>query len=214
MGEARPPDGDEQLTLDDDDWVTNPTRRFANMTQVDVLRDDLAKQTRRHTPRQPCRSCGSDDAYLKREGIHEGVYCAKCGTHNYWAPGTETGRKPRTVANLRNKIPARQRARILDRDNARCVLCGCDRGPLHVGHLLSVEDGIALGVGNELLYDDANLAAMCETCNLGLPSSVTARTYATLMWRLVQAEQRRETPTTNLTAILAPTPEAVVDSAD
>lgn len=74
----------------------------------------------------------------------------------YWAPGAETGRKPRTVSTLR-------------------------KGPLHIGHPLSVEDGVAVGADNTLLYDDANLAAMCETCNLGLRPSVGPRTYAAIM---------------------------------
>jgi hypothetical protein len=206
MGETPvPSERDEQLTLDDADWTTDPARRFANLAQVDSLRDELARRTL-HDPRRACPSCGGWKAYLKREGSHDGVYCADCGTWNYWAPGAETGRKPRTVANLRKDVSASQRARILNRDNARCVLCGVGDGPLHVGHLLSVEDGIALGAANDVLNDDANLAAMCETCNLGLRSSVDGRTYAAIMWRLLQAERRRASPAGRSVADVAALP--------
>ena len=49
--------------------------------------------------------------------------------------------------------------------------------------------GLALGASAALLNDDANLAAMCEACNLGLSGrSVSPRTYGAIMYRLVQAE--------------------------
>jgi hypothetical protein len=62
--------------------------------------------------------------------------------------------------------------------------------------LLAIEDGLDLGATVTELNSDANLAAMCEACNLGLPhgpGSVNPRTYAIIMWRLVQAELRRTT---------------------
>ena len=68
--------------------------------------------------------------------------------------------------------------------------------------LLSVEDGLALGADARLLADDANLAAMCEACNLGLlhaQGSVLPKTYASIMFRLIQARQLRsevESPNT------------------
>lgn len=63
---------------------------------------------------------------------------------------------------------------------------------------MSIEDGARLGATEFELNSDSNLAAMCEACNLGLlhgPKSLTPRTYAVLMWRLVQAElARRDGP--------------------
>jgi len=177
--------GDEQLTLDDTDWTKDASRRVANMAAVDALREGL-KDRVAHTARQACSTCGTCDAYLQQQGTHEGVFCARCDGWMYWAPAVETGRKPRTVSNLRKRVSASQRARILNRDGGRCVLCGTSDGPLHIGHLLSVEDGLVIGTDNALLYDDANLAAMCETCNLGLRTSVEPRTYAAIMWRLLR----------------------------
>lgn len=65
---------------------------------------------------------------------------------------------------------------------------------LTIGHWLSIEDGAELGATRVELNDDANLGAMCEACNLGLPhgpNSVSPRTYAVIMYRLVQAEVSR-----------------------
>lgn len=65
---------------------------------------------------------------------------------------------------------------------------------LTIAHLLSIEDGLALGATVDELNSDANLAAMCEACNIGLlhgPKSITPRTFMVLIWRLVQAERHR-----------------------
>ena len=63
--------------------------------------------------------------------------------------------------------------------------------PLDVGHLVSVEDGRSLGMTDEELYDDENLAAMCSPCNSGYGrNSVSPR----LMAALIRARiQRRRT---------------------
>ena len=56
---------------------------------------------------------------------------------------------------------------------------------------MSVEEGFALGATEAELFDDANLAAMCQACNLGLGAlSVSPRTYAVMLW-LVRAEMQR-----------------------
>jgi hypothetical protein len=108
----------------------------------------------------------------------------------YNAPRTETGAKPRTVKTLRRSIRPTQQARILDRDHARCALCG-STDDLTIGHLLSLEDGARLGATIAELYSDENLAAMCEACNVGLlhgPKSINALTYTVIVWRLLQAK--------------------------
>lgn len=140
------------------------------------------------TARRPCPGCGTTDAYIREAGGQDVVRCAGCGRVLYNAPRTETGRAPRTVTTLRRDIKPGQQARILERDHGRCLLCGA-AGELTIGHLLSVENGVRVGASERHLYDDANLAAMCEACNLGLNRrSVSVRTYAVFMWRLLQAE--------------------------
>lgn len=140
---------------------------------------------------RPCPECGTTEAYLVVKASQNTVRCASCWTHIYNAPKTETGQKARTVKTLRKQIKPGQQARILDRDHGRCILCGTF-DDLQIGHLLSVKEGLRLGADEALLYDDANLAAMCEACNIGLNErSVSPRTFAVLMHRLVQAEQIR-----------------------
>lgn len=32
-----------------------------------------------------CKNCGSDEFYLKKDGIHNGLYCQKCNSWIKWA---------------------------------------------------------------------------------------------------------------------------------
>ena len=146
---------------------------------------------------RPCRFCGSTDGILLERNGQNTVYCARCGKHSYNAPKTETGERPRTVSTVRERIKPSQQARIFDRDQGRCLLCGSREG-LTIGHLLSIDDAVRLGGVGPELHDDANLAAMCEACNLGLGRrSVSPRTYAVLMHRLVLAEIARRSESSN-----------------
>lgn len=118
--------------------------------------------------RNPCRfGCGSTSGSITTKNGQDCVYCGGCGKHQYNAPKTETGREVRSVTTVHNGIKPKQRARVLERDNGRCVLCG-GKGDLHVGHLLSVADGLRQGLTELEINDDENLAAMCVECNLGL----------------------------------------------
>lgn len=145
---------------------------------------------------RPCPDCGITKAAIIPRNGQNTVRCARCGKHYYNAPKAETGEGPRTAKTLRRDIRPGKQARILDRDNGRCVLCGRSDQSLSIGHLLSIEEGRLLGADEGLLNDDANLAAMCEACNLGLSAiSINSRTYVRIIWRLVQAEiARREAP--------------------
>lgn len=143
--------------------------------------------------RAPCRFCGCTEGTIRKVGGQNVVRCAECNKQLYNAPKTETDEKPRTVETVRARLKPSQQARILDRDNCRCVCCGRSDQPLTIGHLLSVDDGLRLGATAQELNDDANLAAMCEACNMGQGRrSVSPRTYAAIIWRLVQAEMARE----------------------
>lgn len=147
---------------------------------------------RPHVARQPCVTCDITDAVIVPNGGQNVVRCAKCGGALYNAPKTETGEAPRNVTTVRRAIKPSQQARIFDRDHRTCVLCGRADQPLTVGHLLSIEEGLGVGASEAELCDDANLAAMCEACNLGLGRhSISPRTYAVVMLHLVRAEQTR-----------------------
>ena len=133
--------------------------------------------------RAPCLDCGCSDGRIDRRGEQNCVFCSGCGRFAYNAPKTETGDAPRTVTRVHNGIRPKQRARLLLRAYGRCELCG-GVGPLHIGHLLSVEEGLALGLTELELNSDDNLATLCEECNLGLGSiSVTPGLYVALLMR-------------------------------
>jgi len=155
------------------------------------IREELGPGVRRHTAREPCPACNVTVAVIQGKGLQDAVRCARCGRHLYNAPRTETGRRVRTVDTVRRNIKPGQQARVLERDQGRCLLCRRADQALTIGHLLSVEEGFALGASEAELSDDADLAAMCEACNLGLGGlSVSPRTYAVMLW-LVRAEIHR-----------------------
>jgi hypothetical protein len=137
--------------------------------------------------RKPCRFCGHGEGIRREVGGQVTIRCARCNEFSYNEPQGRRG-----TAALRRPMSPEKRTSILERDGMACVLCHTTDRPLHVGHLLSVADGLALGVDADLLDDDANLAAMCEDCNEEKgPDSVEPRTYALIMARLLQASARR-----------------------
>ena len=145
------------------------------------------------TPRSPCQRCGSTEAIVHMVSHQATVRCARCNAFLYNAPRVELGHAKRSVHTLRKHITPTQQARILNRDHGRCVLCG-RKNDLTIGHLLSLEDGLTQGIERTVLNHDLNLAAMCESCNLGLlhsDKSVHARTYLSLLGGLLKSEHDR-----------------------
>lgn len=118
--------------------------------------------------RAPCRKCGAIEGEIRPSSGQNCVYCLVCDTWCYNAPKIETGERRRNVLSIHENLSASRRARIILRANKHCEMCGNSAGILHVGHILSVKDGLACGLTERELNDDENLAAMCEPCNLGL----------------------------------------------
>jgi ribosomal protein S14 len=143
--------------------------------------------------KRPCRSCGSNIAVV-RPGQHLSAWCATCQAFSYHLPRAEVGLATRPVTDVRPKISAGRRARILARDNGRCVLCGragAGDVPLTIAHLVSVKDGRRLGADDGLIWDDLNLAAMCDACQLGLRDrSVPPVVYLVLLLLRAQRAHR------------------------
>jgi len=88
-------------------------------------------------------------------------------------------RKQKAAQAVRSRVSAKQRYRILHRDNSRCRRCG--RG---------VDDGVKLVVDHMIPVDwngptvDDNLWTLCEECNLGKKaweSDVDAHTMKQIM---------------------------------
>lgn len=142
------------------------------------------------TLRAACKSCGSLLGYVTTKGNQDCVYC-DCGKFQYNAPKTETGREVRSVSTVHKGIKSK-RIRILLRANGHCELCGRHE-ELHVGHLISVDHGIASGMTDIQINDEENLAAMCAECNLGLGKQpVTLRFAVSLV--MARLKIKRDNP--------------------
>jgi len=119
--------------------------------------------------RAPCPQCGATTGRVETRNGQDCVYCT-CGRWCYNAPRLETGREVRSLRS-RPDIKPSKRARILERDGYRCFMCGRqpDGGDgLAIGHLLSIADGKPLGLTDDQINSEENLAAQCEECNSGL----------------------------------------------
>ena len=116
--------------------------------------------------RRPC-VCGNEFGYIVTNNGQDTVWCSACKRWQYNAPKTETGREPRTVQTTHKAIKPKQRYRIIEAANGRCVLCGKKDVELHIDHAISVKDGHAAQLPDEILSSDDNLLAMCAECNLG-----------------------------------------------
>lgn len=127
--------------------------------------------------RQPCPNCETPYGRVETRNGQSCVYCANpgCGRWVYNAPRTETGERQRSVSTVHEAIKTRTRAQVLLRAGSRCELCGVgiDATVMHVGHLISVEDGLKEGLTDQVLNHQENLAAMCQECNLGIGKDST-----------------------------------------
>jgi 5-methylcytosine-specific restriction endonuclease McrA len=117
----------------------------------------------------PCPDCGCSSGTIVTDNGRDQVRCNRCGRVCYHLPSTETARPHRTLR-TRPAVKVSQRVRVLLRDGCACVLCHRRGVPLEVGHLISVRDGLRLGLSDAYLFGDENLAAMCRSCNSGLGS--------------------------------------------
>lgn len=136
--------------------------------------------------RTACK-CGSSYGRIEVKSGQNSVRCIACGVHQYNAPKAETGENPRSLTSSRDSIKPAKRASILARDNFRCVTCGRGAGEgtiLHIGHLVSVQEGLEAGLTVEEIDGEDNLAVMCETCNLGFAKrSMPFKLVVTLLKR-------------------------------
>lgn len=118
--------------------------------------------------RKPCAKCGSEEGELRPSGHQDCVFCV-CGAFQYNAPRVETGRAVRTVKTVHEAISGKLRARIIERANRHCELCGAHGQEVvpHVGHIVSVENGVRGGLTDQEINSEENLCAACAECNLG-----------------------------------------------
>lgn len=148
--------------------------------------------TETYVMRKPCPACGSQAGRLEPKGAQDCIYC-ECGRWQYNAPRVETGKEVRTVTTVHNGIKPKQRARILQAANGRCELCGKsgESAILHVGHIVSVEEGLKSGLSEVELNDDENLMSLCDECNLGIGSEPVLLKFAIRVYMARVARLRR-----------------------
>jgi 5-methylcytosine-specific restriction endonuclease McrA len=143
--------------------------------------------------RSPCNSCGSSSGSIQTRNGQDCVYCNECEKYQYNAPKTETGRAQRTVQTTHKSIKPRVRSQVIERSNGRCERCGkhaleSETG-LHVGHVLSVDEGHRQGLKDDVINSMENLIAECDECNLGHGKGVLP---VRLLLALLTARSRME----------------------
>ncbi len=161
-----------------------------------LLEEHFLPPAEEYVARQPCPDCNTTEARLIRRNGQATVRCAWCDRHLYNAPRTETGERVHSMETVRRGLKPSQQARIFERDLQRCILCGrgAESVPLTIEHLVSIKEGLALGLTDAELNDDRNLAAMCEACNAGLyERSINVRTLLRLHAAALRAEIARDT---------------------
>lgn len=134
---------------------------------------------------EACR-CGGVTGEIRPTNGQNCLYCVLCGKFVKNVPKTQTGEKRRSVSTTHAAIRPKQRARVLERASNRCEFCGAAPPAvvLNADHLLTVDDGHRMGLTDEEINHDENLAATCEECNLGRGRvSVSPRIYVALLRR-------------------------------
>ena len=144
---------------------------------------------------EPCPECGGTLGYLTPTNGQDVGRCSECDTFIKNVGRTESGKARRTVETLHGGPPS-QHARIIERASGRCELCG-QRGILHIGHILSVADGLVAIEDGQLtereFRSDDNLVLLCEACNSGFGRrSLPVRLFVALLRaRLVEPRRGR-----------------------
>jgi 5-methylcytosine-specific restriction endonuclease McrA len=146
----------------------------------------------RFTMRKPCPKCGGTLGLLREVNGQDTVRCLGCNAYCYCAPRTETGREVRSVSTIRNGIKPKLRTKILERDGFCCVLCHATNVRLHVGHVVGVDAGLAVGLTDAEINDEENLIAQCEECNLGQGKSPLSLSLAIRVLRARIAWRNKE----------------------
>lgn len=131
---------------------------------LDAIGKNIGDLPATHGLRFPCAKCGDTVGRIYPRNGQDCVFCRTCGTFQYNAPRTETGREQRTLQTIRG-VPVSQRSRLLERAHGRCELCAITEG-LTVAHILSVKEGFDFLTDAHLNSDD-NLMILCAECNAG-----------------------------------------------
>lgn len=146
------------------------------------------------TMSMPCKfpACaGNVKGFIRKSGPNNTARCARCFQFQYCPSKSETGEERRHVK-TRPDLSFGQRARILERDGAICLLCKHGDKPLHIAHALSIADIRKYNIVDMEENDDENLYVSCDECNLDLGSnSIRAQIFLHLIAvRIKRGKQR------------------------
>jgi 5-methylcytosine-specific restriction endonuclease McrA len=124
-------------------------------------------------------SAASGCGFITPNKQHNDLRCIACGAHNTFVSNSDLGGA--LPAYQRPKISEGMRLQLFEEADHLCLYHG-GPGDLEAGHCLSVADGRALGMSDDVLFDWWNLCAMCSRCNQALGGrSVKPSTYITLL---------------------------------
>lgn len=147
--------------------------------------------------REACRHCGSDEGIVYTKGGQDVVRCESCSRFAYNQPKTESGRATRSLQTTHKAIKPKLRMRVIERAGGVCECCRraeTSSVGLHVGHVISVEDGHRHGLSDEQINSLENLIAQCPECNLGAGSeTMPIRTYIAILMLRIRTEKQRGT---------------------
>lgn len=135
---------------------------------------------RKECPGGRC-ACGSSEGLIETKNLQDVVRCRVCNKFFFNAPKTLTGREARTLKTTHEAITTKQRFRIIERACGRCETCG-SRSLLTVGHVVSVADGHAAGLSDQIINSDENLICQCAECNSGAgKGTIPLRIYVAIL---------------------------------
>lgn len=139
------------------------------------------------TMRQPCQKCQSTSGTISHRNGQACVFCDDCGAWVYNAPRAETGKERRSTRSRPDIAPS-AKARVLAAHNGQCIACGKSQLThgvvMHIDHLIPVEAAKRVGVYDQLIESEWNLAPLCEECNAGKQADLNA-VSVTLMYRVL-----------------------------
>lgn len=143
-------------------------------------------------PMDTCKYC---DGVLstRPNGPHIEQYCIVCGRHCRFVSKVKAGIAPRTCQTTHKAIKPKQRSEVLERAARTCEMCGSKTALLHVGHFLSVAEGLRLGLTDAEINSSENLFCMCEECNLGVgPRPLPLKLVAAIIRARCDVEGKRQ----------------------
>jgi len=142
-----------------------------------------------------CAQCGAkagSEGRVYRQGVHMRLDCG-CGAYQKFMALEEVGERTTSLTG-RDGIKPKIKEAVRERDNNRCLLCGnsgFDGHQLHVAHILSFAEGLALGATAEELDDECNLFMCCDAHNAGQGKRSFSPKMALLILRCIRADRAR-----------------------